>query len=346
MQQKRKILVIGSPRDVIPDKVWAEFSSRYETLMYDYPKVQDFYQSMTSGTCKSIDGIMRIGINTPPDNEKLGMGWTRRALPYLPSTLKMIVNFGHGFDEEDVSGLNARGIDFFNTTGGSEATAVVAVYLIISVFRQLNRYERMLRDEQFWPALRHSSQNAVDPFGKKIGIIGMGSIGQTVARQAAALGMEVHCIDRPNLRRTLEVMKHENDHVKGLLPPILFHKDLVGLVASVDCLVLACSYSPTTHHLLSKDVFSGMKKGIRIVNVARGRCIDEEALCDAIDSGTVAAAGLDVHYNEPNVNPRLLNHDCVTLLPHLGGLTHDSMKNHALMALKSVDDFFACSNLT
>ncbi|EXF76186.1 hypothetical protein CFIO01_03579 [Colletotrichum fioriniae PJ7] len=346
MQQKRKILVIGSPREVIPDKVWTDFSSRYEILMYDYLKVQDFYHSMTTGSCKNIDGIMRIGINTPPNNEKLGMGWTGRALSHLPATLKMIVNFGHGFDEEDVPGLNARGIDFFNTTGGSEATAVVAVYLIISVFRQLNYYERMLRDEQFWSALRHSSENAVDPFGKKLGIIGMGSIGQTVARQAAALGMEVHCIDRPNLRRILEAMKHEDKYVKELLPPIIFHRDLESLVASVDCLVLACSYSPTTHHLLSKDIFSRMKRGIRIVNVARGRCIDEEALCDAIDNGTVAAAGLDVHYNEPNVNPRLLKHDCVTLLPHLGGLTHDSMKNHALMALKSVNDFFASSDLT
>ncbi|KAJ0303174.1 uncharacterized protein N0V96_011595 [Colletotrichum fioriniae] len=298
MQQKRKILVIGSPREVIPDKVWADFSSRYEILMYDYSKVQDFYHSMTTGSCKNIDGIMRIGINTPPNNEKLGMGWTGRALSHLPATLKMIANFGHGFDEEDVPGLNARGVDFFNTTGGSEATAVVAVYLIISVFRQLNHYERMLRDEKFWSALRHSSQNAVDPFGKKLGIIGMGSIGQTVARQAAALGMEIHCIDRPNLRRISEAMKHENNYVKGLLPPIIFHKDLESLVASMDCLVLACSYSPTTHHLLSKDIFSRMKRGIRIVNVARGRCIDEEALCDAIDNGTVAAAGLDVHYNE------------------------------------------------
>ncbi|KXH34665.1 hypothetical protein CSAL01_08667 [Colletotrichum salicis] len=334
MQQKRKILVIGSPSDNIPDKVWADFNSSYELLTYDFPKLDDFYQSMTSGNCQNIDGIMRIGvISTPTDNEKVALGWTRRALPYFPSTLKMIVNFGHSFEEEDVSGLNARGVEFFNTTGGSEATAMVAVYLIISVFRQLNHYERMLRNGQFLPALRHSSQNAVDPFGKKLGIIGMGSIGQTVARQAAALGMGVHCIDRPNLRKILEAMKDEG-------------RDLEDLVASVDCLVLACSYSPITHYLLSRDTFSRMKRGIQIVNVARGRCIDEEALCDAIEDGTVAAAGLDVHYNEPIVNPRLLKHNCVTLLPHLGGLTHDSMKNHVLMAMKCVDDFFASSDLT
>ncbi|KAK1634035.1 hypothetical protein BDP81DRAFT_353909 [Colletotrichum phormii] len=347
MQQKRKILVIGSPCDNIPDKVWADFNSSYEILTYDFPKLDDFYQSMTSGTCQNIDGIMRIGvISTPTDNGKVALGWTRRALPHFPSTLKMIVNFGHGFEEEDIPGLNARGVEFFNTTGGSEATAVVAVYLIISVFRQLNDYERMLRNGQFLPALRHSSQNAVDPFGKKLGVIGMGSIGQTVARQAAALGMEVHCIDRPNLRRVLEALKNEDEYVKGLLPPVIFHKDLGDLVASVDCLVLSCSYSPTTHHLLSADIFSRMKRGIRIVNVARGRCIDEEALCDAIEDGTVALAGLDVHYNEPIVNPKLLKHDCVTLLPHLGGLTHDSMKNHVLMAMKCVDGFFASSDLT
>ncbi|OHE97554.1 D-mandelate dehydrogenase [Colletotrichum orchidophilum] len=127
-------------------------------------------------------------------------------------------------------------MEFFHTGGGNEATAVAAVYLIISVFRQLDNYERMFLHNEIISDLIHSTQNAVDSFSKKIGIVGMGSIGQTVARQAAALGMEIHCIDRPNLRKTLEAL--------------------------------------------------------------RSRCIDEKALCDAIESGAVAADGLDVYYNE------------------------------------------------
>ncbi|WYZ41214.1 hypothetical protein EsH8_V_000109 [Colletotrichum jinshuiense] len=293
-----KILVIGSPSGIVPDKVWASFCSRYDTYMYDFPTVQDFYQSMSAGVCHDILGIVRISINTPPGNETIGQGWTRRALPYLPPSLKVIVNIGHGFEEEDVPGLNASGIEFFNTTGGSEATAVVAIYLIIAAFRQLGRYERMLREDQFVSALRHSAGQAVDPYGKKLGIIGMGFVGQTVARQAAALGMEIHCIDRPNLRRLLDTTQLEEGYLKGLLPPMVLHKNLEKLSATVDCLVLACSYSSATHHILSRSVFGRMRRGMRIVNVARGKCIDEEALCDAIENGVVAGAGLDVHYNE------------------------------------------------
>ncbi|KAF4873436.1 putative 2-hydroxyacid dehydrogenase [Colletotrichum siamense] len=321
-----KVLVIGSPEGVVPDTVWEDFCTRYMVHQYDFSTTKDFHESLKGGACHDISGIMRIGLNVPAGIEKVGNGWTRRALQYFPRSLKLIVNFGHGFEEEDVPGLNARGIEFCNTTGGSEATAAVATYLIISVFRQLNRYERMLRNDEFLPALRHSSQTAVDPYGRKLGIIGMGSIGQTVARQAAALGMEIHCIDRPNLRKLLETVQHEDGYIRGLIPSVTLHKDLQALVAAVDCLVLTCSYSAATHHLLSREVFSDMKKGMRIVNVARGKCIDEDAMCDAIDSGVISSIGLDVHYNEPKVSSRLLKYDCVTLLPHLGGLTHDSMK--------------------
>ncbi|RSL85337.1 hypothetical protein CEP52_016189 [Fusarium oligoseptatum] len=84
-----------------------------------------------------------------------------------------------------------------------------------------------------------------------------------------------------------------------------------------------------------------MKKGVRIINIARGLCIDEEALCDAIERGIVGGAGLDVHHDEPKVNPRLLGYDCVTLLPHVGGLTNDSMKNHAELALSHAVNYFS-----
>lgn len=228
-----KVLVIGSPEGVVPDTVWEDFCTRYIVHQYDFSTTKDFHASLKGGTCHDISGIMRIGLNVPAGIEKVGNGWTRSALQYFPRSLKLIVNFGHGFEEEDVPGLNARGIEFFNTTGGSEATAVVATYLIISVFRQLNRYERMLRNDEFLPALRHSARTAVDPYGRKLGIIGMGSIGQTVARQAAAIGMEIHCVDRPNLRKLLRTIQQEDGYIRGLIPPVALHKDLRALVASL-----------------------------------------------------------------------------------------------------------------
>ncbi|KAH7139718.1 hypothetical protein B0J13DRAFT_447833 [Dactylonectria estremocensis] len=335
MKALPKALVIGSPQGLVPDTVWAQFSSGFEVRMYDFPTTEAFYQSMQKdGSCHGISTIVRLGLNLPPGIEKVGQGWTKRALPHLPSTLRLIVNFGHGYDEEDVPALKARGIEFANTTGGSESTATVGLFLIIASLRQLSRYERMLRNDQFLPALRDSAKTAIDPFGKKLGVIGMGSIGQTVARQAAVLGMEIHCVDRPNLRKMVDLAGTTG------LPPLVLCSNIEQLVASVDCLILTCSYSSETHHFLSQHLFGKMRPGIRIVNIARGKCIDEEELCDAIESGIVGGVGLDVHYDEPRVNPRLLKYECVTLLPHVAGLTHDSMSKHAQLALQTAENFF------
>lgn len=295
MSSTAKVLVIGSPKGLVPENTWADFSSRYDVFLYEFPTVRDFHESMQSGFCSDIVGIVRLGLNIPSGVEKITQGWTMRALPYLPSSLKVIVNFGHGHDEEDISALQSRGIQFSNTTGGSEATAVVGLYLIISAFRQLGCYERMLRDGNFLPALRDSAKHSSDPFGKRLAIVGMGTIGQIVARQATAIGMEIHCIDRPNLRKIMaEDQKSQGRH----LPNIHLHDGIESLVATADCVILTCSYSPSTHHVLSSEIFCKMKTGVRIVNISRGKCIDEEALCDAIERGIVGGAGLDVYYNE------------------------------------------------
>ncbi|KAJ2981626.1 hypothetical protein NQ176_g1913 [Zarea fungicola] len=293
MQSPPRILVIGSHEGLIPEPVWAKFTSRYNVCMYSFPTTKDFHEALQSGTHSDVAGIVRLGLNIPVGIDKVAQGWTKRALPYFPPSLRLIVNFGHGYDEEDVPGLNAKGIHFLNTTGGSEATAAVGLYLVISVFRQLSRYERMLRNDEFLPGLRHSAKNASDPFGKAIGIVGMGSIGQALAKHTSGLGMEIHALDRPNLR----VLMSERHNGQGL-PQIHLHDSIESLVETVDCTVLTCSYSPATHHLLSREVFGKMKKGARIVNIARGKCIDEIALCDAIESGIVAGVGLDVYYDE------------------------------------------------
>ncbi|CAH0057771.1 unnamed protein product, partial [Clonostachys solani] len=324
MESQPKILVIGSPEGLVDEALWKSFQCQYRVRMYDFPTLDKFHNSLKNGECSDVAGIVRLGLNIPQGIEKVGQGWTQRGLPFFPDSLRLIVNFGHGFDEEDIKGLQKKGIQFFNTPGGDEATAVVGIYLVISVFRQLGRYEKMLRQGDFLPALRDSAKTAVDTLGKHIGIVGMGAIGKAVARHAAGLGMHIHSLDRPNLRAALSLQG--GNTASPSLPPITLEQSLDELVGKVDCLVLACSYSPQTHHLLSKEVFARMKHGMRIVNIARGKCIDEDALCGALATGQVAAAGLDVHYDEPHVNPALLEFPSVTLLPHVGGLTSGSMK--------------------
>ncbi|RSL53224.1 hypothetical protein CEP54_010495 [Fusarium duplospermum] len=341
MDAKPKILVIGSPAGLVSDETWVNFTAKFDVKSYDFPTNDTFHESLQSGICKDVDGIVRLGLNLPEGCEKVLIGWTHRGLPHFPPSLKVIVNFGHGYNDEAVDELREKGITFFNTTGGSQSTAAVGIYLIVAAFRNLSRYERMLRQDQFLPALRDSARNAVDPFGKSLGIIGMGSIGETIARQAATLGMKIHSIDRASLRSRLDKDKASTTG----LPPVVLHESLLSLARVVDCILLSCPYSVATHHLLYKEVFSEMKKGVRIINIARGLCIDEEALCDAIEEGIVGGAGLDVHHDEPKVNPRLLSYDCVTLLPHVGGLTNDSMKNHAELALSHVVNYFSIESI-
>lgn len=289
MDNLPKVLVIGNPKGLVPEASWADFTSKYEVQLYDFPTLDKFHQSMGSGgRCQDIVAIVRLGLNIPAGIEKVGQGWTKRGLPYFPSSLKLVVNFGHGHDEEDIPALEARGIKFSNTTGGTESTATVGTFLIIATLRNLTRYERMLRAGEFLPALRDSAKTAVDPFSKKLGIFGMGSIGQAVATQAAALGMEIHCLERKNL----------TERVGNSVPSLVLHPNLGDMVANVDCVILTCSYTPETHHIFSHEIFKKMRPGTRVVNIARGKCIDDDALCDAIENGTVGGVGLDVHYNE------------------------------------------------
>ncbi|KAJ5492413.1 hypothetical protein N7453_010510 [Penicillium expansum] len=309
MDNLPKVLVIGNPEGLVPEASWADFTSKYEVQLYDFPTLDKFHQSMGSGgRCQDIVAIVRLGLNIPAGIEKVGQGWTKRGLPYFPSSLKLVVNFGHGHDEEDIPALEAQ------------STATVGTFLIIATLRNLTRYERMLRAGEFLPALRDSAKTAVDPFSKKLGIFGMGSIGQAVATQAAALGMEIHCLERKSL----------TERVGNSVPSLVLHPNLGDMVANVDCVILTCSYTPETHHIFSHEIFNKMRPGTRVVNIARGKCIDDDALCDAIENGTVGGVGLDVHYNEPHVNPKLLEYDCVTLLPH----------NHAKLAVQAADNFF------
>ncbi|CAI6097371.1 unnamed protein product [Clonostachys chloroleuca] len=337
MSKKHKVLVIGNPDGLVEPEQWEKFAVQYEVILYEFKSQDEFHESLNSGSCSEISGIVRLGLRTPPAAARVGQGWTRLAMKYFPSTLRVIVNFGHGFEEEDIEGLNNRGIKFYNSCGGSESTATIGTYLTIAAFRNLSRYERMLRSGQFLPALRESLNSAMDVQNKHIGIIGMGAIGQALAKQVAALGMHIHAVDRPSLRAMIE------DPTKWLgQPEIHVHDTIDLLIPQVDCIVLTCPYSTETHHLLSRERFLNMKQGVRIVNIARGKCIDEEALCEAIDQGIVGGVGLDVYENEPQISAKLLEkQDFVTLLPHVGGLTVNAMAKHAQICLNKMDKYLS-----
>jgi len=248
--------------------------------------------------------------------------------------LKLIANFGAGTDHIDVAAAYARGITVTNTPGVlTEDTADLTMALILAVPRRLVESDRLTRDGGFdgWKPtgiLGHRVR------GKKVGIIGMGRIGQAVARRANAFGLIVNYHNRRRLATTTE---------DGL--SAIYWDDLDAMLSAVDIVSINCPSTPSTHHLINAERLKKMSKDSYIVNTARGDIIDEDALADALASGQIGGAGLDVYEHEPKINPKLMTLPNVILTPHIGSATHESrqeMGEKVMINIRAMLDHHAC----
>jgi glyoxylate reductase len=224
--------------------------------------------------------------------------------------LGLIANFGAGTEHLDLAAARARKIIVTNTPGVfTEDTADVTMMLILSVPRRLGEGSRLVRDGQWngWGPLAMLGRSVR---GKRLGIVGMGRIGQAVAHRARAFGMEIAYHNRHRLSPSAENMLGAS-----------YEADLDQLVASADILTLHCPGGTGTHHVLDARRIALMKRGACVINTARGDLIEEEALIAALESGQLMGAGLDVYPREPEVNPRLIRLPGVITLPHLGSAT-------------------------
>lgn len=252
-------------------------------------------------------------------------------VPHFPLSLKIICCSGHGYDAADIKALTARGIWYCNTPNAcTEAVANMATFLVLDKFRYLSFSQWCARND--WQRSREIGLKAVDPYGKSIGIVGLGDIGLAIAKKCeAAYGMKVH----------YQGPRRKVDAELALRNGAVYHSSLNDIISVVDCIVLAAPYTGATHHLLSTKQFALAKEeGLRVVNIARGAMIDEDALLAALESGRVVGAGLDVHANEPGVNPKLKDDWRVTLLPHIGVASRTSWDNFERINLDNVEAFF------
>ncbi len=224
--------------------------------------------------------------------------------------LGLIANFGAGIDHIDLAAARARKIIVTNTPGVfTDDTADLTLMLILSVPRRLGEGSRLVRDGK-WTGWAPTAMLGRCVGGKRLGIVGMGRIGQAVAHRARAFGMEVVYHNRNRLPPSIETMfgaRHE--------------PDLDRLFAEADIVSLHCPASPATRQLVNAERLAAMKPGAFLINTARGDLIDEEALIAALESGHLAGAGLDVFAREPAVDPRLIALPNVITLPHLGSAT-------------------------
>lgn len=226
------------------------------------------------------------------------------------SGLHMIANYAVGYNNVDLDGARELGIVVTNTPGVlTEATADLTMGLILAVMRRIVEGDREVRTTGrcVWEPLHLLGTGLT---GKRLGIIGMGRIGSAVAARARAFGMDVISAGR-------------GDPIDELL-------------ASSDVVSIHAPLTPETRHIINAATLRAMKRGAFLINTARGPLVDEEALCDALEAGHLAGAGLDVYEDEPHVNPRLLTMPNVVLAPHIGSATDDTRSAMARIAATDV----------
>jgi len=254
-------------------------------------------------------------------NERIGAAEIADA-----SRLKAIANVGVGYNNLDIPALDAAGIVATNTPDVlTETTADFGFALLMATARRITEAERWLRDGQ-WRQWSFSSMLGVDLHGSTLGILGMGRIGQGIARRAAGFGMRVLYHNRHRVDAAIERECHAG------------YVDFDTLLASSDHLVLVLPYSPAVHHLIDAAALAKMKPTATLVNIARGGLIDEPALAQALSRGHLAAAGLDVYEGEPDVRPELLALRNVVLTPHIASA---SLATRRGMVSLAVDNLIA-----
>jgi glyoxylate reductase len=228
--------------------------------------------------------------------------------------LRLIAQFGNGVDNIDVATANQRGITVTNTPGVlTEDTADMTMALILAVPRRLAEGSTVLSGDKDWAGWSPTWMLGHRIHGKRLGIIGMGRIGQAVARRARAFGLQIHYHNRRRVSRRIE---EELDAT--------YWESLDQMLARMDIVSINCPHTPATYHLLSARRLKLMRPEAYIVNTARGEVIDENALIRLIDAGDIAGAGLDVFEHEPAVNPKLVKlakAGKIVLLPHMGSAT-------------------------
>jgi glyoxylate reductase len=228
--------------------------------------------------------------------------------------LKLIANFGNGVDNIDVATAVQRGITVTNTPGVlTEDTADMTMALILAVPRRLAEGATVLTADKDWSGWTPTWMLGHRIWGKRLGIVGMGRIGQAVARRARAFGLQMHYHNR---RRVSPQVEEELEAT--------YWESLDQMLARMDIISVNCPHTPATYHLLSARRLKLMRPEAYVVNTARGEVIDENALARMIEHGEIAGAGLDVFEHEPAVNPKLLKlarTGKVVLLPHMGSAT-------------------------
>ena len=282
----------------LPDATERELSTLFDARLNPEDRPMD---------AAALNAAVRSAeILVPTVTDRIGAEIIAAAGPQL----KLIANFGVGFNHIDIAAAAARGIAVTNTPGVlTDATADIAMTLMLAVTRRAIEGAKIIESGRFtgWCP---TWMMGVGLRGRKLGIVGMGRIGEALARRSRAFGLEIHYHNRtraaPDVERDLDAT---------------YWPQLDHMLPAMDIVSINCPFNPSTRHLFSAERLGRLKSTAYLINTARGEIIDESALAGALIAGRLAGAGLDVFEREPQVEPRLIGLNNVVLLPHLGSST-------------------------
>jgi glyoxylate reductase len=300
MSVKKKPLVVVTRK--LPDSIETRMRELFDARLNldDIPMTPD----------QLADAVRSADVLVPTVTDEI----TDEILKHPDCKLRLIANFGNGIDNIDVAAAHARGITVTNTPKVlTEDTADMTMALILAVPRRMIEGAALLTEGGEWPGWSPTWMLGRRLGGKRLGIIGMGRIGQAVARRARSFGLQIHYHNRKPVAPRIA------DELGAT-----YWDSLDQMLARMDIISVNCPHTPATFHLLSARRLKLIRKDAYVVNTARGEVIDEETLTKLIESGDIAGAGLDVYEHEPSVNPklvRLAKQGKVVLLPHMGSAT-------------------------
>ena len=313
-KSKPSVIVTRRLPDVIETRMRELFDARLS--VDDRPMTQ----------AELVDAVKNCEVLVPTVTDTIDAAVISQAGPQL----RLIANYGNGVDNIDVQTALNRGITVTNTPGVlTEDTADMAMALILAVPRRMAEGIAVMQSGE-WGGWSPTWMLGHRINGKRLGIIGMGRIGQAVARRARAFGMSIHYHNRRRLSTSVE---------EGL--DATWWESLDQMLARMDVVSIHCPHTPATYHLLSARRLKLLRPEAYVVNTARGEVIDENALARMLEAGELAGAGLDVFEHEPAVNPKLARSTRVVLLPHLGSATLEGridMGERVIINIKTYQD--------
>ncbi len=308
MSDRPTVLVTRKLPDAVEDRLRRDYDPRFN------PEDRRYSDDELVERAQEADAIV------PCHTENLSAAVIAR----LPARLRAIVNFSVGVDHVDLAAAKARGIAVTNTPEVlSDATAEIAMLLMLGAARRASEGERLLRSGG-WNSWSPAFMVGIGVTGKRLGIVGMGRVGLVTARRARGFDMTVHYHNHRRLAAELEAGATYHESIEAMLP-------------ECDLLSVHCPATPETRKLINAERIALLPDDAILVNTARGAIVDEAALLAALASGKLAAAGLDVYDNEPAIDPAFHAVETAFLLPHIGSATRETRDAMGFRALDNLD---------